>query len=237
MTTNTQLFDFQTDVQGWVAYPQFGQGYANQPRMRWARRHHPKLRNDPWLGGALWTSTRRLDPSSLNYWELTTTFENLGVPAGAIVTEVVGAYIYRYTTRSMNKQYSGLVMSAGDAQSGPFQLRSGDGTLIGTFSGAINCPARTGYGDWKSYPEGYASDPIVTDGCPPSWEDVGGFPVSVSMPSDAAIKLRLYNKMPPNVWYPTGGDTQFLRHKSDRISITLTYTVADQRKRSITVIL
>ena len=234
MSTVTKRYDYESTAQDWVAHPQLGQtcpGRSQDLRMWWKRISHgsSQPRDTPWLGGSLWYVTKRTDIATSNYWELTKSFENLTVPAGATVTSVNVEYCFRFDAseklRLGTPGDNQLVMSAGDAKSGPFSLHDSGGTLIGTFSTAQNCIARTGLGTWTGYPQGYATDPITDP--PSNWIQVAGTPVSVSLASSTTVKFRIYNTMPANadhaIWPTEFPNT--LRHKVDRVIITINYSL------------
>ena len=220
MATLEKIFRFEQSEENWSPTT------SGSAAMWWRRRHHAKPRNNPWLGGCLYTSSRRGDGQTDNYWELSATAEDLGVPSGAIVTSVNTDYIYRFTTRNMNKTGNQLTMVAGAAKSGPFNIYDSFGTLLGTSSVAQNCGARSGYGDWVGWPLGYASDAIQD--IPTSWGRATGSAVALTganQSSNAILKYRIYNRLPPNANYVQNEPKNFLGHKTDRVAITFTFKV------------
>ena len=173
-----------------------------------------------------------------NYWELVTTWEDLGVPTGSTITTVKLDYLFRWEARNSGYNLkpifkSSLEISGPSAKAGPAELWDVDSDLIGTFSTSSNCIDRTNDGNlWNAFPDGIqTAHPIQQT---PMWKDAPGQYVNVatplnastnSTPSNSTIRFRLNNQLPstPDLVYNVA--TNWLRFKNDAVTITMNYTL------------
>lgn len=226
-------YNFISDTDGWVATPGEVRNIMvwYPPHKGRSAQKFPGMRPDPILselGGCIRTTARNSCPASENYWELTKTWEELGVPAGNTVTEVTADYQYRYMLYTKNAYPSNLseaVWGTNETGVGPFELRDSAGTLIDTISDREYCKARTVGDQWAAYPIGTNPETITEH--PSGWKQVVGTPVTINHTSDTQVKLRLRNLLPA-----TSYDYDFyirtrkwIRLKQDRIEVTITYEV------------
>lgn len=239
MSTLVTTNQFLSDTEGWVATitdPNIDAMWFKPQRHGHVFRDNPPLSD---YGGCLRMTTAANThftcASSENYWELTTTWETLGIPIGGVVSDVTADYQYRFQCRTRTSEPNEIAFSNTEAASGPFEFRDDLGVLIDTFSVRGFCIARTGIGDWLGYPTGFASDPISVT--PPSWTQAAGATVTVPLaqsPSGSTVKFRLRNLTPASV-VTTG--ICMLRVKQDHVVLTITYSTPITRRRSLTVVI
>lgn len=102
MATLTKQFSFNTDNEGWT---------ATSSNLTLVRSTDEDSTNDTNSGNGVLQSTesgRRA--SGTGYWSWTGTFEDLGVPSGAVVTGINVHYDYRCSTYTVGAaSYSGLM--------------------------------------------------------------------------------------------------------------------------------
>ena len=228
MGIKIKKFNFISDTETWTATP----SDATYVTMDWFKLHpaHSSGRSSPilsTLGGCLKTTAKRDASAGSNYWEWTGTWEDLGVPPGATITDVTATYQWRIEFGKPNRvrNFSLAEFTGTEVGSGPFELLDSGGTLIDTFSAITNAPERNaGVGYYRSYPTGSASDyPITAD--PTSWETVSSSTI-VPTGSDASgdtIKLRLWNDL-PNIANSGFANPDFIRLKQDYVVLTINYT-------------
>lgn len=245
MSTVVKKFNFVTDTEGWVGHVQDSQVVAEwrKPYRKYVGENSSvnRLLNPPLslMGGCLKTIARCFTSiATENWWELTASWEELGVPVGATVTSVTAEYLYRWDQRGKASTHDSLqVWGEEEIGAGPFELRKNDESLIGTFSERQYGPNRElvdGVPSWWAWPEGKPpnpDNPLRTEypisEIPNSWLREMGEDVNVPLElqsSNSIVKFRLKNLLPPA---PARGESwrkYYVRFKNDRVVITVTYT-------------
>lgn len=186
--------------------------------------------------GALYMTARRNNVSGQNYWELSTTWEQLGVPVGHIVSTVKLDYLFRWEGKNSGQKpiyWSSAEFSGLDVKAGPAEIwDAGGADIIGTFSTASNCIDRTNDGNlWYSFPAGaQAAHPIEQT---PMWKKAEGQTIDVSQPlnssldstpSNSNIVFRVKNTLPTLPDHVYNVSSTWLRFKNDTIVITINST-------------
>ncbi|MDI6820926.1 MAG: hypothetical protein QMD65_01980 [Patescibacteria group bacterium] len=240
-------YHFVLSVEGWIpastevlgggGFP-FGGGY-----MDWGNIHNKLTRPNPPVssyGGCLRTTVGSgggAVAQSENYWELTKTWEDLGVPPGTIVTKVNAQYSYRWSFRKKvgKVPQSTAEFKGTDTGMGPFELRDSSGTLLGIFSARINSINRTAANLWTGYPQdpnyvrGSQATEYPISETPITWGIAAGAEVNVpsaQQPSNTTIKFRLRNLTPAT----SGNYNEYVRLKQDRVVIDITYETPATRR-------
>jgi hypothetical protein len=247
MGTLIKKFNFKSDTEGW-AFHCMGPGYA---KSRW-KRPRPTYRSYSGLGfdfvglggGSLSSSVANGSGGDVanNYWEWSGLWSDLGVPSGARIISVDAAYSYRWMctgsrSGSNPKQIkvSSIVLSAGDAKTGPFELRDNSGILIDTFSDAVDCPARTGWTDWGKWPLPNQDNPAQE--VPSTWAQPAHSSILVPsnhQTSGSQIKLRLNNILPQAPNNDPGISFYYIALKNDNIVLTIEYDLWTDRTKPTT---
>ena len=237
MITTVKTFNFNPNPDGWVSVI----GATNisaYHRVRDASRHSPGgPRGDAptsVFAGALIMSARRNNIKGQNYWELTTTWENLGVPAGHTINTVKLDYLFRWEAKNHGSGKpiwkSSAEFTGSDVIAGPAEIFDADEDIINTFSTGSNCIDRTIADLWNAYPSGTQIyyQPISQL---PMWKEAIGTEIDVSTPvnstldstpSNSTVKFRIKNTLPTLPDHDFNVATQWLRLKNDAITITIT---------------
>jgi len=180
-------FTSNNEEDGWVAHTE-DDGIMTGWYLRSKNYSQDYPPNTTYGGSLRMTATGAVISATENYWDLTVTWENLGVPEGMIVTNVKLDYLYRWICKGSGSGNNSTVEFADDeAGTGPAELRNSDGILQDTFSGRIYCIDRTAGDQWMHYPEDpnypYDGAPEHTaypiPEIPPSWGQAEGDTLSV----------------------------------------------------------
>lgn len=224
MLVVTKTFRMLTNLEGWSPTVDTGSilGYHKLPRLI-TRKNNPPLSNV--VFGSMVTIARAGTDASANYWELTTTWEALGVPSGKLVGTISADYLYRWNMREARTTVSIAQFNDTSTVSGPLELLNSGNTLISTLSPVHPSITRNNFtGLWAGFPEGGALDPILAN--PPSWATAVSGNMGIPdayMSSNSVIKFRLHNTLPETVSRTAGSAPTFVRIKQARISITMFY--------------
>lgn len=217
-------YHFAIDTEGWT-------GFVGNEKV--IATLIPKVYSLPPLniyGSCLRMIATRGAAASENYWELETTWEQIGVPAGKLVSSVNASYLYRWSLQSNNE---GAEFGADEAATGPFELRNSAGNLVGTFSDRFFCISRTAENLWVGFPQdsNYPHTPFESTDfpikeVPPSWglKNGKGIIIPEAMrASNTTVIFRLRNLMPATLDIVQ----HRVRLKQDRILLTVTYGDVD----------
>lgn len=238
MATLIKEFNFVSDTEDWVATtteftidtgwypPHRNDGNSGPTNAR-------SLPLQTLIGGCLKMTAKQNTSQSKNYWELTKTWEELGVPVGATVTAVQGDYLYKWDmgmggAAVQTKYQNHAEFGAGDTNFGPFSLRDSGGSAIDTFSTEVYAIDRgAGYGAayWKYYPTATAEYPLSY--IPNGWGHKVGSSVSVPVPqqpSNTQVKFRIEQISPTTGAWTHGSEPMWVRMKTDYVVLTITYT-------------
>lgn len=230
-------FHFTSDTEDWVATTgelTIDTGWYPQHRSNGSIGIARKRILEPLLtmGGCLKMTAKQGTSQSKNYWELTKTWEELGVPVGAIVTNVQGDYLYKWdlaVSGAQAKYQNHAEFASGDTNFGPFTLRDSGGTVIDTFSTEVYAIDRgTSFGAvyWKFYPTATAEYPLSY--IPNGWGHKVGSNIVVDVanqPSATQVKFRLDQISPPTALWTHGNEPLWVRMKTDYVVLTITYTI------------
>lgn len=246
MATLIKSYEFVSDVEDWVATTSeatIDTGWYPPHRSDGHSGLNPDysgadIRTGPLqtlIGGCLKMTAKQNTAQSANFWELTKTWEELGVPVGATVTNVQGDYLYKWDmgiggAGSQPKYQNHAEFGGGDTQFGDFELRDSSGTtIIDTFSTYLNGLDRgPGYGGtyYKFFPTATAEYPLSY--IPNGWGYQIGINISVPVPyqsSNTQVKFRLNNISPTTAaWGGPGTEPMWVRMKNDHIVFIITYT-------------
>lgn len=174
------------------------------------------------MGGCLRTSARKTTDGGDSYWNWSGSWEDLGIPAGATVTEVVADYIWRVVLFGRKASRDSTVKYGPDeVQSGKFEFWD-DASFIDNFSEADSAPSNSG-GEYRMWPDAMGDHEVSPTMA--GWRQVAGSAIAVPGPqqaSNSSIQFRLHSKLPSlkdelNNW---------IRIKQDYIVVTMTYTPA-----------
>lgn len=180
--------------------------------------------------GSLRATCRKNNPSTESYWEYTGSWEDLGVPRGAVVNSFSLDYNYRWQCSGGKKRfaYNNIATFTGtDTGFGPVTLRDSGGTSLGTISSRVYGIDRdTASAQWKCYPDG-VNDGRGIDG-DNGWLTSTGTPISVSYPnanSSKTIKIRIPVLHPVTSAVFVGpGINSWVRMKIDKVVVTIQHS-------------
>ena len=224
--TKTYHFNVTKDTDGWVAT----KGHANIQAAHRGRQWNNHALADPVksIRGAIRMTVPQDTPTTENYWELTKTWEQLGVPSGKIVTTVNLSYLYRWYAKRQRNINSGPVSSTQftnvQCGSGPATFRNSGGTLLDTFSSRVYAIARTALNLWGYYPAGPVPGSHINPSLMPGWGVSSGSPISISstyQPAATTVKFRIGNLLPAAALAVS--DPTWIRYQTDGITIEMTY--------------
>lgn len=222
---------FLNDAQDWVLTP--GSDYVAGG---WFRRHalpedtrrpNPPARS---ITGSLRATMRKGSPSSVeSYWELTKTWEEMGVPKGSIISSVSLDYNYRWQCQANSKHKASAndaSFSGPDLAVGPVTIRNSGGTSLGTISTRKVSKDRTpSEGDaWKCDPDGVNNGSGIVD--TNGWYTSTGTPVAIAHPnatSNKQVKLRI-GLLHPSLPIVVPGNNYWVRNKIDKVVITIQHS-------------
>lgn len=232
--TKTFHFSSSNDTNGWVGFVDNARvnaaWYSREKRID-ENRSNPPTRT--FYGQLRMTVKNNCPVATENYWSLTTTWEDLGVPPGYIVSDVKLDYLFRWKAKKSGTRelYHSKLEFGGNVGSGPAELRDVEGDLIGTFSTRSFCIDRTNDGNlWNAYPNGGQTTHPITQ--TPMWKVADGNIVNITnpvnstinnTPSNTTIEFRLNNSLPSTPEHIFGSITSYwLRYQTDTISVTIT---------------
>lgn len=232
MPVTTKTFHFTSNAEGWtpvISSSNVIYGQRNLNKNRGFSRNLPPVST---IAGALYMTARRNNVSGQNYWELSTTWEALGVPTGHTITTVKLDYLFRWEGKNTGIKpiyWSSAEFSGSNAKAGPAELWDADGSdIIGTFSTSSNCIDRTFNDLWYSYPAGaQAAHPIEQI---PMWKKADGQFIDVSQPANSSVDstpsnsnivFRVRNTLPTLPDHIYNVSSQWIRFKNDTIVITI----------------
>ena len=237
MATIIKEFNFVADDEGWLANtseatidtgwfpPHGGHGHIGLS----AYKPNPLL---GLVGGCFKFTAKQNTSQSKNYMLIAKTWEDLGVPAGSIVTNVQGDYRYKWDldySGTLVKNINHAEFGGGDTNFGPFELLDDTNNVIDTFSGqyyAIDRGAGYSAPYWKNYPTGGPVYPITYSD--PGWGDAIGVNLSVPVaqqPSNSTLFFKIHNITPSTAAWTHGDYMMWVRLKIDHIVLTITYEV------------
>jgi hypothetical protein len=243
-----KTFHFKQDTENWLFRcdgPGFAKSHWKAPRP--TGRPYSGLGFDfvALGGGSLSSSVANGSGGDYtnNYWEWSGRWSDLGIPTGAKIISVDAAYSYRWMCSGsrtgssfVQRKVSSIVLNEGDAKTGPFELRDNSGSLIGTFSPAVDCPARSGWTDWGKWPLPYQDNPIQE--VPTTWSQPTHTQISIPSAYQAdssSIKLRLNNLLPQAPNNDPGTDSYYyIALKNDDIVLTIEYAIWGKRVKPTT---
>jgi len=218
MSEVVKKFQFASSAEGWVANPV----HANL-RMYW---HSSNRKNRPLppvstYGGALWYGNKRLQAGGESYWELDTTWGDLGLPVGKRIVTLRADYSYRFTcmSRHGNNGYAGVAETC----AGPFTLHDSAGVLKHTLSTENWCPVEDiGSGYPVSLKGAIVEEPACFSQC--NSEIIVIDPAIAG--SGSEIKLRLYGTVPECPDYGRDEPARNVTVKFDRVVLTMGYDIS-----------
>jgi hypothetical protein len=223
MSTQTKLFLFTANAEGWTGNATEGIGLEYKKRSSGRgkvahRTDHPGSGE----GSGIWYGTLAAHGkngahgsavSTSPSWEWKGIWEDLGVPFGSKVTSVTASFYGRWYMHKRGK-LSALYFNASETGIGPLQLVKGTST---TDLVAVQHPtrARTSGNAWKNEPS------ILTLGDPASgWKHAVGSAISVpsaAQYSDRKIHLKLNMLIPATLG-------EIIQLKATRIKLVMTYS-------------
>ena len=221
MATINKNWNFVNDTEGWVSPT--AAGYILGLRSGWSKRHKSgnaiTRRTNYSIDefGGLNTSMFPNYPTNLDVvWTWSGTWEDLGVPIGAIVTSVVASQYHRWICYH-SRNLSTINLTSTDTKIGPLELYNG-ATLKSTFLNGIP-PTVDRSGDWKVDPP-YAAGSAIGNYAPGFTANTG---ISVSIPSDMhsssqSFILKNHIILPT----PSGG---WAKARITRIQLAIDYTI------------
>lgn len=230
MGTLIQKYHFVTDAEGWTSNVSTSGVIMGWRNIRGVKGGVPWIGITAQMGGYLATTYRTNDAGGGNH-QLTTTWDDFGVPSGSIVTDVTAEYYCRWDFGS-GFWRNNVPIIEGANQSGPLALYDFNNALIGSFSDAQTLPTsalpiagmnKQTRGE-RHYPDGTGSGaPHVNNDIPVNWLYVPGGNVSIptgSQSSDSTVTFRLTNA------FQAIDTPSYVRLKQDRVVITATYSAA-----------
>lgn len=239
MATLTKEFHFTADAESWIPNP--GEPGIDQAWFHPHKKTIGGLNNRGHLaapplqtmGGCLRTTVRQNTNATTSNWYWYGNWEDLGVPAGQVISTVKADYIWRvdlHGTKPSRLSLAAWLSSKGNPAlaSGPFEFLDGDNFFIAEFSGLDAAPDRPDFTTfpadyYKAYPVGSGADGVSF--MPRSWQFVEGAELEVPGPisaSNNAFGMLLWAKTPATLV----GNEMWIRLKQDYVKLTISYAPA-----------